>query len=367
MYPIYATTTLAEAHLLASHLEEAGIRTHVSSEMLSGLQGAIPISPATAPQVCVLNADDLVRARELLQVFLTSQREADGESWTCATCCEASEPAFDVCWNCGTERAGAESTSADGSTEGNSALEVGTPESEDSTGVASTETSSRWEVVEPARRPRLVAEILAVFFLCNGWHVHSFLVGLIWGYSSSWTMDLAYDLFASAFECAHVLAALWLARAAFGFRWTDLGLVRPRWGVVPYALLTLLLIKAVNLLVAALYIGVSGENVLDDVGWPRMRLGVAMLWYALPAVVEELVYRGYLLRRWFALRGSIGEALIVSSVVFGAMHGYQGLHGVIAAAMTGFVLGLFFLLSRSLWVVILAHWFSNVWLELSQP
>jgi hypothetical protein len=54
-------------------------------------------------------------------------------------------------------------------------------------------------------------------------------------------------------------------------------------------------------------------------------------------------------RAWIA-------AIVVSSVVFGLLHMYQGLSGMIATGLTGLVLGWLYLATgRNLWAPIIAH------------
>ena len=88
-------------------------------------------------------------------------------------------------------------------------------------------------------------------------------------------------------------------------------------------------------------------------------ISLAVAW-TLAACGEEFVYRGYLLRRIAQAlgdtrRASLG-ALMVTSVLFGAGHGYQGLSGVITAGLGGFAFGLLYLATgRNLWVSVIAH------------
>jgi membrane protease YdiL (CAAX protease family) len=78
------------------------------------------------------------------------------------------------------------------------------------------------------------------------------------------------------------------------------------------------------------------------------------------AFIEELFFRGYLFNRLTDLAGNgrigIIIALVVSSLVFGAAHAYQGITGVVDTFLAGMVLGLLYLFSRrNLWLPILTH------------
>jgi membrane protease YdiL (CAAX protease family) len=71
-------------------------------------------------------------------------------------------------------------------------------------------------------------------------------------------------------------------------------------------------------------------------------------------VGEEIAYRGYAIP---ALAPSLGfgGAAVVTSVVFGALHGYQGWLGTTRTALMGGFLAWGFLAAGSLWPAIIAH------------
>jgi membrane protease YdiL (CAAX protease family) len=92
-------------------------------------------------------------------------------------------------------------------------------------------------------------------------------------------------------------------------------------------------------------------------------LSLAVTW-TLAAFGEEFVYRGYLLNRLAQLFGSRKAgwvvALVLTSVLFGLGHRYQGLSGIVTTGLNGLIFGLLYLASkRNLWVPILAHGSSN--------
>jgi len=69
---------------------------------------------------------------------------------------------------------------------------------------------------------------------------------------------------------------------------------------------------------------------------------------------EEVAYRGYVLAMLVPLVGTLG-GVAVSSVVFGVLHAYQGLRGVLRTTVLGAVMATGFLATGSLWPVVLAH------------
>ncbi|UCE40364.1 MAG: CPBP family intramembrane metalloprotease [Candidatus Aminicenantes bacterium] len=86
--------------------------------------------------------------------------------------------------------------------------------------------------------------------------------------------------------------------------------------------------------------------------------------WTIAAFGEEIIYRGYMMNRvsdFFRnsrIRWLIG--LFFSSVLFGTIHYYQGLSGMLSTGISGLFFGAYFLVSgRNLWAPILAHGVSN--------
>ncbi len=69
---------------------------------------------------------------------------------------------------------------------------------------------------------------------------------------------------------------------------------------------------------------------------------------------EELVYRGYAILVLAGLVGTTGAAML-TSVVFGVLHSYQGSVGVVRSAVLGGILAWGFLATGSLWPSVAAH------------
>jgi membrane protease YdiL (CAAX protease family) len=69
---------------------------------------------------------------------------------------------------------------------------------------------------------------------------------------------------------------------------------------------------------------------------------------------EEISYRGYAITVLLPVLGTPG-AVVLTSVVFGVLHGYQGVLGILRTASMGGMLAWSFLASGSLWPPIIAH------------
>ena len=91
-------------------------------------------------------------------------------------------------------------------------------------------------------------------------------------------------------------------------------------------------------------------------GW-LLLLGVVL---PLVAVVEEFLFRAALVGA-LAAGFSVSPWLlaVLSSVAFGVGHGLQGPGGVVVTGVLGFVLAAAFVLTGSLWVVVVAHYLVN--------
>jgi len=89
-------------------------------------------------------------------------------------------------------------------------------------------------------------------------------------------------------------------------------------------------------------------------------LNIAAMWVS-AALLEELIWRGFLINRLLALLTGNKTTvkiltLLISSVVFGLAHAYQGPAGMIKTGAIGFVFGAAYLfLGKDLWPLVLAH------------
>jgi membrane protease YdiL (CAAX protease family) len=85
------------------------------------------------------------------------------------------------------------------------------------------------------------------------------------------------------------------------------------------------------------------------------------LWFGLAAVCagacEEVLYRGFLLHylHVFPWRINIGTSLLISCVVFGAVHLYQGFSSILQTVLLALGLSVLFLSTRSLLLPMVLH------------
>jgi len=169
-----------------------------------------------------------------------------------------------------------------------------------------------------------------------------------------------------------LLVLAWASLQLRRLAWRDLGLRRP-----PRLVLVIGLGIAAGLGIELLAVNITTPLIVTLTGVPpdlsdfraivgnvRLLLVFIVLSWILAAFGEELAFRGYLMSR---LSGALGgtpfawvSSLVIISLYFGIGHGNQGLTGIIQESLSGFWLGVMFLLSgRNLTIPILAHGVSN--------
>jgi len=105
----------------------------------------------------------------------------------------------------------------------------------------------------------------------------------------------------------------------------------------------------------------ADHSVLDGVrGNGRALGGLLVAVWLLVAPLEEGLYRGFLMTEMSRVLGTgpvaLGVNVLVTSVVFGLSHGYQGRAGMLGTGVVGALLGILSVLSDfSLWPAILTH------------
>ena len=106
-------------------------------------------------------------------------------------------------------------------------------------------------------------------------------------------------------------------------------------------------------------------------------LGVLFIGWVVGGFIEEILFRGFLITRISNLfkNYNVGNwfAIILTSLVFGFSHLYQGWSGVISTGLISIIFGFIFIKHQKvLWYTILTHGFVNttaltiMWLDLDK-
>jgi len=75
---------------------------------------------------------------------------------------------------------------------------------------------------------------------------------------------------------------------------------------------------------------------------------------------EEVVFRGYLQKQFYALTGSVVVAVLLQGIVFGIGHSYQGLKQVIVITILGVLYGVLAAWRKNLRPGMIAHAWSDI-------
>jgi len=77
----------------------------------------------------------------------------------------------------------------------------------------------------------------------------------------------------------------------------------------------------------------------------------------IPAVGEELLFRGVIQKQFTALTHSKGAAVVLTAILFSALH--MQFFGFLPRFALGVLLGYLYVWSGSIWLPVLAHFFNN--------
>jgi len=171
-------------------------------------------------------------------------------------------------------------------------------------------------------------------------------------------LDLTLQLLGIGFALVPVLLAVHLLRRDPGEPAPQLGLDRRRpWFDVASgaALAALIGIPGLGLYVLARQLGINATVVpaaLPEVWWA---VPVLLLSAVQNAVLEEVVVVGYLMTRLRQLAWRSATIVAASALLRGSYHLYQGFGAFLGNAVMGVVFALFFLRTRRVAALVLAH------------
>lgn len=90
-----------------------------------------------------------------------------------------------------------------------------------------------------------------------------------------------------------------------------------------------------------------------------VQIALAFVLVVVVAVVEETIFRGYLILRFNSAVGNATAAVLLSTAVFAVGHGYEGLAGLIGVVFLGLVLALIYLWRESLVAPMVMHFLTD--------
>jgi len=159
---------------------------------------------------------------------------------------------------------------------------------------------------------------------------------------------------------------MFLNKRALGWSWGMLGLSRPRtwWEPLVVIIAILAAVFLIVLLIQPIFRQWSTNPNIDHLmvinkNLPLFFIVLALVWIN-SAIISNLVFKAFLINSLDILLGrnqwSPWVAMVLSSFIFGLMHAWQGLGGILTTASIGLVFGTAFLLNnRRIWAIIFAH------------
>lgn len=164
-----------------------------------------------------------------------------------------------------------------------------------------------------------------------------------------------------------LLLCTWMLRRQ-GRSWADLGLRRPLWRRLVFVTLIGFLLIMPILAVVKATLAHAGVGPANYAAFAPLRGNLAeYLFWLLPVTVgtaafgEEMIFRGFILDAVARLVGNPGRwttwiAIVGQSILFGLLHSYQGVGGIVTTAITGLTLGIvWWIAGRNLWAGIVIH------------
>ncbi len=164
------------------------------------------------------------------------------------------------------------------------------------------------------------------------------------------------------------LLVMWGLLRVVGEGWRDLGLRQPAsWPrTLALAAVCAAALQAASFFVIIPALRAIGAPLPDlsrfaamEGNLPMLLLFLTVSWTT-AGFGEEAIWRGFVMGRVARLfggaRGAWIVALVATSVVFGLLHAYQGVTGMVLTGFAGLVLGVLYLgTGRNLWLPVLTH------------
>jgi membrane protease YdiL (CAAX protease family) len=209
----------------------------------------------------------------------------------------------------------------------------------------------------PGRRVKSI-ELGVFLFLILAWLGPSSFLFRIQVHLRFWTVAVSTILGDLAL-CALVIFFLWRN----GEPLRQIGWIRRQWGIEVFWGIVLFLpaISLISALERALQgAGFSAPTKLPAFLSPsRSGVGLALVLVIVVAVVEETIFRGYLISRLRTATGRTAAAVLLSSVLFSLGHGYEGTAGMVSVFVLGVILALVYLWRASLVAPVIMHFLTD--------
>ena len=181
--------------------------------------------------------------------------------------------------------------------------------------------------------------------------------------SSTQWLDVVYQLVQIALALVPVALVVLLLSRELRKPLAYLGIDRPR--QTPDAVLGALLAAVIGIPGLALYLvsramGINTTVVASGLGEHWWVFPILVLAAAQNAILEEVVMIGYLFTRWSQAGWGRTKVIVVSALIRGSYHLYQGLGGFVGNVVMGLIFGWLYTRTRRVLPLVVAHTILDV-------
>lgn len=186
-------------------------------------------------------------------------------------------------------------------------------------------------------------------------------------------LDLAYQLAGTLFPLMPAVLALYLLWAVHRpddgpFRAMGFDLTRPRRDLgVGFLIFAGIGVVGIAFYVFAVLVGINTQVSPANLAAAWWTVPILILRAAMNGILEEVVMVGYLFTRWAQRGGAMWQILVISAVVRGGYHLYQGFGGFVGNLVMGLVFGLIYLKTKRVMPLVIAHTLLDVVAFLGYP
>ncbi|HEV2464893.1 MAG TPA: type II CAAX endopeptidase family protein [Acidobacteriaceae bacterium] len=126
-------------------------------------------------------------------------------------------------------------------------------------------------------------------------------------------------------------------------------------------IVAMMILAAIGLVLYFTHVSHAKKTVLNLGPATFVQVLVWILLCCTAGIVEEFVFRGYLLQQFSSISGNVLIGVIASSLLFGAAHGYEGIGAMITIAVYGALFCMLAIRRRSLRAGMIAHaWHDSI-------
>lgn len=157
-----------------------------------------------------------------------------------------------------------------------------------------------------------------------------------------------------------------LNKQAGQWTWSNLGFAKPKtwWHPILTVVGLLGILLFLSLYVQPYFLEIGPQRDLSHLMVLRQNkqvliLALSLVWIT-SALLQELVFRAFLINSLDLFLGrnawSTWAAIMISAIIFGLLHAWQGVGGILFTAIIGLIFGIAYILNgRRIWPLIFAH------------